>query len=351
MYLRNSNSQGIADRRYYFGDPGDYPLAGDWNGDGCDTVSLWRQSEQRVYVINRLESEAAGLGAVEYWYAAGAAGQVPVVFDHNDNGVDSVAFHDPLTGRVTVEGTESYFGDPGDRLVSGRWDGPPSLGAFRPGTRVAYTYGSCRDGDRRWLPVTAAAPAPSVEAVVVRLNDAEREALGPSVVVTVTWSGGAAILDDCAPELAIDAAPGTTVTARYLDARGNPTEIEWQQTLEANTLIRQPWRVEETAPGDIILAWQSTGDSARYLREIDAAPGLTVTSPIRWRLNADGSVSGRPDAGFIASAHARGIEVWPAVAILDADRIALAMDDPAGLAELLSVTADQAGADGVNIDQ
>ncbi len=307
MYLRNSNSQGIADRRYYFGDPGDYPLAGDWNGDGCDTVSLWRQSGQRVCVINRLGSEAAGLGAAEYWYAAGAAGQVPAVFDHNDNGVDSVAFHDPLTGRVTVEGTESYFGDPGDRLVSGRWDGPPSLGAFRPGTRVAYTDGSCRDGDRRWLPVTAAAPAPSVEAVVVRLNDAEREALGPSVVVTVTWSGRAAILDDCAPELAIDAAPGTTVTARYL--------------------------------------------AARYLREIDAAPGLTVTSPIRWRLNADGSVSGGPDAGFIASAHARGIEVWPAVASLDADRIALAMDDPAGLAELVSVTADQAGADGVNIDQ
>ncbi|MCL1598819.1 MAG: hypothetical protein M3094_06525, partial [Actinomycetia bacterium] len=40
VYLRNSNTQGIADIRFFFGNPGDVPLAGDFNGDGCDTVSI-----------------------------------------------------------------------------------------------------------------------------------------------------------------------------------------------------------------------------------------------------------------------------------------------------------------------
>jgi len=42
VYLRNTNTQGVAD---IFGNPGDLPLAGDFNGDGCDTVSIYRPSE------------------------------------------------------------------------------------------------------------------------------------------------------------------------------------------------------------------------------------------------------------------------------------------------------------------
>ncbi|MGI9666933.1 MAG: M15 family metallopeptidase, partial [Acidimicrobiia bacterium] len=49
VYLRNSNTQGIADLQYFFGNPSDVPLAGDFNGNGCDTVSLYRPSEHRVY--------------------------------------------------------------------------------------------------------------------------------------------------------------------------------------------------------------------------------------------------------------------------------------------------------------
>ncbi|MGB5532432.1 MAG: hypothetical protein WBN71_04950, partial [Acidimicrobiia bacterium] len=50
VYLRNSNTQGIADIRFYFGNPGDVPIAGDFNGDGCDTVSIYRQTEGQVYI-------------------------------------------------------------------------------------------------------------------------------------------------------------------------------------------------------------------------------------------------------------------------------------------------------------
>ena len=37
VYLRNENTQGIAHTKFFFGDPGDIPLVGDFNGDGCDT--------------------------------------------------------------------------------------------------------------------------------------------------------------------------------------------------------------------------------------------------------------------------------------------------------------------------
>jgi hypothetical protein len=37
VYLRNSNTQGVANLRFFFGNPGDLPLAGDFDGDGCDT--------------------------------------------------------------------------------------------------------------------------------------------------------------------------------------------------------------------------------------------------------------------------------------------------------------------------
>ena len=52
VYLRNSNTQGVADVRFFFGDPGDVPLAGDFDGNLCDTVSIYRPAESRVYVIN-----------------------------------------------------------------------------------------------------------------------------------------------------------------------------------------------------------------------------------------------------------------------------------------------------------
>ncbi|MEX2651740.1 MAG: hypothetical protein WD473_04740 [Acidimicrobiia bacterium] len=68
VYLRNSNSQGDADIRFFFGNPGDIPLAGDFNGDNCDTVSIYRPSEGRVFINNALGANDGGLGAADFSY-------------------------------------------------------------------------------------------------------------------------------------------------------------------------------------------------------------------------------------------------------------------------------------------
>ncbi|MDH3729504.1 MAG: glycosyl hydrolase family 18 protein [Acidimicrobiia bacterium] len=350
IYLRDSISQGIADRRFFFGNPGDLPIAGDWNGDGCDTVSLWRPAESRVYIIDRLGSQDGGLGAADRFYTAGQPGQVPFVIRRG--AVDVVGFHDPVTGRIVVDGQSSFFGNPGDKVVAGQWHGVAELGAFRPRDRLTFagTDIGCVAGARSWLPVAAPLPPAPSGPIEVSIDPEERKAVGPAVSLLVEFGDDVARLDDCSPTAAIDAALGTVLTITYVS--GDKTDASWTQTVSGpSVVLRQPWR-DGTAstPGDIVLAWQSTGSSAGYLSQIDAAPGLTVTSPIWWRLDAAGDITGSGDAGFVQAAHARGMDVWPGIASLDADNIHAALADPEGLAARVAALAAATGADGVNID-
>jgi len=93
ILLRNSNSTGVHDIAFFFGNPGDIALAGDFDGNGRDTVSLYRPSEQRFYIINRLGSNGGGLGHADYSYLFGNPGDTPLVGDFDGNGVDSPAVY------------------------------------------------------------------------------------------------------------------------------------------------------------------------------------------------------------------------------------------------------------------
>ena len=130
-YLRNSNTQGVADIRFFFGNPGDVPLAGDFNGDGCDTVSIYRPSNQTFYIINKLGENDGGLGAADLAYVFGNPGDKPFVGDFDADGVDTVGLHRETTGLVYFRNSHTQgnadnqyiFGDPGDKLVAGNFSG------------------------------------------------------------------------------------------------------------------------------------------------------------------------------------------------------------------------------------
>jgi len=175
VYLRNSNTQGSADLTFFFGNPGDVPLAGDFNGDGCDTVSIYRPSEARFYVINALGQDGGGLGAADFSFLFGDTGDKPVVGDWDGDAVDEIGLHRESTGffyyrnSLTTGSADGqfYFGDPGDRLVAGDWgvvDGADTPGLFRPSDLTFYlrytlTQGSADeespwpDAGPGWLPV------------------------------------------------------------------------------------------------------------------------------------------------------------------------------------------------------
>ncbi|MGI9643392.1 MAG: thermonuclease family protein [Acidimicrobiia bacterium] len=129
VYLRNTNSQGIADIQFFFGDPGDIPIAGDFNGDGCDTVSIYRPSEARFYIINELGSDDGGLGAADFSFDFGDVGDKPFAGDLDFDGIDEIALHRETTGYVYYRNTlttgvadnEFFYGNPGDEILAENW--------------------------------------------------------------------------------------------------------------------------------------------------------------------------------------------------------------------------------------
>ncbi len=146
VYLRNSNTQGIADIEFFFGDPNDIPLIGDWDGDGDDTVSLYRPSEGRVYIINELGSGNRGLGAAETSFLWGNPGDTGVFgADFDGDGKDTVGLKRGSTWywRNTLDSGPSVvtpfnFGDPADEPAFGDWDGDgvETIGVWRPGNQT-----------------------------------------------------------------------------------------------------------------------------------------------------------------------------------------------------------------------
>ena len=175
VYLRNSNTQGNADIKFFFGNPGDVPIAGDFNGDGCDTVSIYRPSNQTFYIVNKLGSNDGGLGAADTLYVFGNPGDKPFVGDFDGDGVETVGLHRETTGLVYFRNSHTQgnadaqfiFGDPGDRLIAGDWndDGKFSPALYRPSNTTMYfrytnTQGNAdhqfvpSPNEPTWLPVS-----------------------------------------------------------------------------------------------------------------------------------------------------------------------------------------------------
>jgi hypothetical protein len=148
VYLRNLNTQGIADIRFFFGNPGDVPIAGDFNGDGFDTLSIYRPSNQTFYIINKLGANNGGLGAADSSYVFGNPGDKPFVGDFDGDGVDTAGLHRESTGLVYFRNSHTagnadnqfIYGDPGDQIVAGDWtvDGIDTPGLYRSSDQTFY---------------------------------------------------------------------------------------------------------------------------------------------------------------------------------------------------------------------
>jgi SpoIID/LytB domain protein len=145
LFLRNTNTQGVADVSIYYGNPGDKPIAGDWNGDGVDTVGIYRPSQSRFYLRN---TNTQGVADIDF--AFGQPGDVPIAGDWNGDGVDTVGVFRPSNKTVyllddfadaTPDIVFTYSGTAaGDRIVVGDWDGDgdDTVGVFRPSTATWY---------------------------------------------------------------------------------------------------------------------------------------------------------------------------------------------------------------------
>jgi hypothetical protein len=148
LYSRNSNTTGVADAECFAGDPSDVPIAGDWDGDGDDNLGIYRPSEQMFYLFTST-CTGSPMGAAQISFLFGNPGDKPVAGDWDGDGIDEVGLHRESTGFFYWRNTldtgvadgEIFFGDPGDRFVSGDWgvvDGKDTPGLFRPSDVTFY---------------------------------------------------------------------------------------------------------------------------------------------------------------------------------------------------------------------
>lgn len=139
FYLRNSNTAGIADIVLTFGNPTDYPIVGDWDGDGVDTIGVYDSS---TGVFNLRDSNSPGAPTHTYTFTLGNPGDKPLAgkWDNTMAG-DGTGVHRPSNGiiymrRSLTTGTDDYYavlGNPGDVGLAGDWDGNgfDSAGVYR----------------------------------------------------------------------------------------------------------------------------------------------------------------------------------------------------------------------------
>lgn len=136
-----------------FGASGDLPVVGDWNGDGIDTPGVFRPSTGQFTVTDSTATNPSFTASVTK-VNFGLAGDRPIAGDWDGDGKDSVAVYRPSTGQtfftnadVSVTSTGAITLNPGvditaflgiaeDLPVGGDWngDGVDSLGLWRPST-------------------------------------------------------------------------------------------------------------------------------------------------------------------------------------------------------------------------
>ena len=139
FYLRNSNTVGFADLVFAFGQPGDQPIAGDWDGDGKDTIGVYRPSIGQFFLRN---SNSAGNADMSFYL--GNVGDVGIAGDWDGDGKDTTGVFRPVNGIIFLKNTNTTgfadvalnYGIPGDKPVIGDWnnDGVDTIGVYRNGT-------------------------------------------------------------------------------------------------------------------------------------------------------------------------------------------------------------------------
>jgi hypothetical protein len=160
VYVKNANTRGIADLEFFFGNPGDVPLVGDFDGDGRDSVSIWRPSEARVFIINELGSDGGGFGAADFSFYFGNSGDAPFVGDFDGDGIDTVGLYRESAGFVYfrnslttgVADLSFFYGNAGDQILAGDWDGDgdDTVAVYRPSRGRVYMNLENTNGAADW---------------------------------------------------------------------------------------------------------------------------------------------------------------------------------------------------------
>ena len=125
-YLNNQNDNSAPELAFGFGAAGDIALAGDWDGDGVDTTGVYRAGLWYLRGSNDLNSAFVTIG----W--GNPSGDVPVVGDWDGNGTDTPGLFRGgdrggewfINNGLTAHTDHTFiYGNNGDAPAAGDWDG------------------------------------------------------------------------------------------------------------------------------------------------------------------------------------------------------------------------------------
>jgi VCBS repeat-containing protein len=123
LYLINNNSAGNPQLITPFSlgvvPPSAWPVAGDWNGDGVDTVGIYSRSENRFYLANANQAWPPG-GITEFVCSVPVSGAVPLAGDWNGPSQPLAAAGLPARPSSAAALTEAQLGAIADEAIR-RW--------------------------------------------------------------------------------------------------------------------------------------------------------------------------------------------------------------------------------------
>ena len=126
LYVKNNLNTGFADHAMVLGVPGDQGVAGDWTGQGYDTVGVYRASAVNFYLSNRIGDGPIN-GDIAFQY--GKTTDVAITGDWIGQGHDGVGTFRPSNGQIYLKNalttgfadTAFIYGVAGDQPVAGHW--------------------------------------------------------------------------------------------------------------------------------------------------------------------------------------------------------------------------------------
>ncbi|MBI4917288.1 MAG: hypothetical protein HY825_15730 [Acidobacteria bacterium] len=149
-YLHNSNAGGFAELVFPYGDPSDLAVKGDWDGDGMDTVGIYRDGT--FYLKNTNEP-----GNADLVVGFGVAGDLPIAGDWDGDGIDTIGIYRPAEAAWFLRNSNTSgapdisftYGLANEAAVAGDWDGDgiDTVGIFRASDRQWYLHNSNAGGN------------------------------------------------------------------------------------------------------------------------------------------------------------------------------------------------------------
>ncbi len=141
FYLKQELTAGLAERVERYGEAGDWPVAGDWDGDGIDSLGVYRQGVFHLRPARLAGSDGNPTGS-EITVEFGLPGDLPIVGDWDGDGVDTIGVY--RQGQFLLRNSNRSgpadivinFGESGDLPLAGDWDGDGqvTVGIYNPAT-------------------------------------------------------------------------------------------------------------------------------------------------------------------------------------------------------------------------